>query len=71
MRRLICCCLLCLFPRMDNKGKNIVVFDEGLVSIESLPDNILNTYQDSEKPYVSQTFDDLEDVKQFYLSSGG
>ena len=58
---------------MDNKGKNIVVFDEGIVGTESLSDNTLDTYQESDsyKPYVGQTFDDLKDVKQFYLYYGG
>ena len=56
---------------MENKGKAVVVIDECLVSSESLPDNTIEIYQDSDKPYVGQTFENLEDVKNFYLSYGG
>ena len=56
---------------MENKGKDVVVVDECLVSSESLPDNSIEYYQDSDKPYVDQTFVNLEDVKNFYLSYGG
>ena len=56
---------------MDNIEKNIDTIDDMLVGSDSLPDNTLDTHQDSEKPFVGQTFDNLEDVKQFYLSYGG
>ena len=54
---------------MENKA--VVVVDECLVSSESLLDNTIEIYEDSDKPYVGQTFENLEDVKNFYSSYGG
>ena len=39
---------------MENKGKVVVVIDECLVSSKSLPDNTIENYQDSDKPYLGK-----------------